>query len=210
MIVFLNKDNEVIKIYCAGPLFNAKEREEMAEIADALEKKGLNVFLPHRDGFEFANFYDAFIELGYTEAEANEILNKTIFTLDVFQVLNSNGLILNINGRVPDEGAMVEAGIAWNAGKKVVIYKNDSRTLLNGVDNPLLLGLGNFQIVDDILKIPDIFIEFFSNKKALSNSVIDNSYVEELFKKGEQIAMIAGKEGQKDIICRKLIDLFGD
>nr|WP_320190741.1 hypothetical protein [uncultured Desulfobacter sp.] len=55
----------------------------MAEIAEAL-KKGLNVFLPHRDGFEFALLYDVFLDFGYSESEANKILNKAIFTLDVF------------------------------------------------------------------------------------------------------------------------------
>mgnify|MGYP003981738111 CR=1 FL=1 len=49
--------------------------------------------------------------------------------------------MLNINGRVPNEGTVVEAGIAWNAGKKIVIYKTDLRTLLKGSDNPLLSGL---------------------------------------------------------------------
>lgn len=43
------------KIYCAGPLFNDKEKEEMTEIAVALEESGFGVFLPHRDGFEFAH-----------------------------------------------------------------------------------------------------------------------------------------------------------
>ncbi|MBM9519121.1 hypothetical protein JWG39_04725 [Desulforhopalus vacuolatus] len=47
-----------IKIYCAGPLFNNKEREEMQEIADGLEANDFDVFLPHRDGFEFANLSD--------------------------------------------------------------------------------------------------------------------------------------------------------
>jgi len=196
------------KVYCAGPLFNVKEREEMAEIAEALEKNGLKVFLPHRDGFEFANLYGVFLELGYSEIQANIILNKTIFTLDVFQVLSSDGLVLNINGRVPDEGAMVEAGIAWNAGKKVVIYKNDSRTLINGFDNPLLLGLGDFQIISDIQKIPDIFIEFFATIDIDSNNTIDNSCVKELFKKGQQISLIASKSDQKNFICQELINLF--
>lgn len=28
------------RVYCSGPLFNEKEREEMQQIADALEKAG--------------------------------------------------------------------------------------------------------------------------------------------------------------------------
>ena len=33
------------KIYCAGPLFNEKEKMEMLEIANVLEKNDFNVFL---------------------------------------------------------------------------------------------------------------------------------------------------------------------
>lgn len=196
------------KVYCAGPLFNIKEREEMAEIAETLEERGFNVFLPHRDGFEFAHLYDVFLDIGYSESEANRILNKAIFTLDIFQVLSSDGLILNINGRVPDEGAMVEAGIAWSAGKKVVIYKNDYRTLINGYDNPLLLGLGNFEAVNEIQKIPDIFLDFFSINSSRSICNIDNPSVKELFKIGEQVALIACTSNKKKERCQKLVNLI--
>ena len=35
------------KVYCAGPLFNQKEREEMADIAEALEQQRLKrIFAP--------------------------------------------------------------------------------------------------------------------------------------------------------------------
>ena len=33
------------KIYCAGPLFNPKEREEMSQIASVLEHAGYSAFL---------------------------------------------------------------------------------------------------------------------------------------------------------------------
>lgn len=108
----------VRKIYCAGPLFNAKEREEMGQITSVLEKNGFSVFLPHRDGIQLAVMLDVFIANGIPRQKAVEILNKAIFYLDVYQVLDSDGLILNLNGRVPDEGSLVEAGIAWQAGKQ--------------------------------------------------------------------------------------------
>lgn len=197
-----------MKIYCAGPLFNDMEKMEMAAIAKELELAGLDVFLPHRDGFEFANLFDVFCDLGFSSKKANEILNKAIFTLDVFQVLDSDGLILNINGRVPDEGAMVEAGIAWNAGKKVVIYKNDSRTLINGYDNPLLLGLGGFEVVSSIPAIPEKFISYFSSVHTHSENAIDNSNVKMLFTVGKKIALLAGDNKDKEDICKGLIELL--
>ena len=197
------------KIYCAGPLFNIKEKEEMAEIAIALENRGYKVFLPHRDGFEFANLSQSFCQLGISEKEANLLLNKAIFTLDVYQVLDSNGLILNINGRVPDEGAMVEAGIAWNAGKKVVIYKNDARTLINGSDNPLLLGLSNFLTVSNIDAIPDVFDNHFSKVNDKDDTIIDNSNLTGLYHKGAEIASLAKNCCDNSIICSRLIELLG-
>jgi len=197
------------KIYCAGPLFNSKEKEEMAEIAAALENSNYQVFLPHRDGFEFAGLASIFKELGFNEAETNDILNRAIFTLDVFQVLESDGLILNINGRVPDEGAMVEAGIAWNAGKEVVIYKNDARTLLNGNDNPLLLGLSNFKIIDCISQIPCAFNERFSHSKR-GKPKIDSSTLSAIYEKGKVIAWLAQNGKDLKDVCLKLQNILGE
>lgn len=152
----------VRKIYCAGPLFNAKEREEMEQITSALEKSGFRVFLPHRDGIQLAVMLDVFIANGIPRQKAVEILNKAIFYLDVYQVLDSDGLILNLNGRVPDEGSLVEAGIAWQAGKAIVIYKDDSRSLVDGNDNPLIMGLTGFRSLRNIQEIPKQFSLLFA------------------------------------------------
>lgn len=145
------------KIYCAGPLFNPKEREEMAQIASVIEAAGYSLFLPQRDGLEFAELFPCFIERGVPAQEAKDILNRAIFSLDVFQVASSDGLLLNMNGRVPDEGAMVEAGIAWAHNKVVVIFHSDSRSLMEGNCNPLVLGLSDFRSVNTYEAIPATF-----------------------------------------------------
>jgi len=194
-----------IKIYCAGPLFNNKEREEMQEIADVLEAKNFDVFLPHRDGFEFANLSTAIEEFIQSKKETNLLLQKAIFTLDVYQILSSDGLILNMNGRVPDEGSMVEAGIAWSAGKKIVIYKNDSRSLINGEDNPLLIGLSDFITISEILSIPECFETTRLNKK---NKTIDSSRLQYLFNQGKSISSLTKLKDVKEI-CKKLIEIIG-
>lgn len=198
------------KIYCAGPLFNDKEKEEMAEIAAVLEESGFRVFLPHRDGFEFAHLSNVLRDIGISENKANKLLNKAIFTLDVYQVLDSHGLILNINGRVPDEGATVEAGIAWNAGKCVVIYKNDARTLINGSDNPLLLGLSDFITIDSISKLPTTFKELLSQDAIDNAKVIDSSRVNALYQKGKIVANLAQSGDDKTKVCRELIRILGE
>ncbi len=196
------------KIYCAGPLFNPREKGEMQEIADILENNGFDVFLPHRDGFEFVNLSESFIKLGVSDNNAKLILNKAIFTLDVFQVIDSDGLILNINGRVPDEGAMVEAGIAWNAGKMIVIFKNDARTLINGNDNPLLLGLSNFNVANDISSIPSIFNNLLLENGGKKQKIIDNSRIEKIFEKGQLIFELSNKLENSDELCNQLINIL--
>jgi len=133
------------------------EREEMGRIASVLEKAGYSVFLPQRDGLEFAELFPLFLEKGIPAQEAQRILNMAIFSLDVFQIADSEGLLLNMNGRVPDEGAMVEAGIAWAHDKVIVIFRSDSRSLIEGNCNPLVVGLSDFSLVDDYADITHAF-----------------------------------------------------
>lgn len=142
------------QIYCAGPLFNKPERDEMSEIAAALEGAGYSTFLPHRDGLELARLVPELRGLGSDARTADETIQRAIFSLDVYQLLScSDGVVANLNGRVPDEGTVVEASLAWHAGKALVLYKADARTILDGSDNPMLVGLGNFRVVNDIREI---------------------------------------------------------
>lgn len=145
------------QVYCAGPLFSASERQEMTDIAQTLEAGGYSTFLPHRDGLEFARLLPELQLITATQAAADAILQKAIFSLDVYQLIGcSDAVVANINGRVPDEGTIVEAALAWLAGKPVVLYKNDVRTVLSGSDHPMLVALGEFRIVREIAVLPQI------------------------------------------------------
>jgi len=150
------------RIYCAGPLFNRSEQEEMGDIARTLEGAGFPVFLPHRDGFVFADVHREFLRGGYASGEASRMIQQAIFWLDAYEVLvGCQGLVLNMNGRVPDEGAVAEAAMAWMAGKAIVLYKSDSRSLIQGDDNSLVLGLGNFVKVSTVPEIAYAFTQVF-------------------------------------------------
>ena len=154
------------RIYCAGPLFNQAEREEMAEIARTLEGAGFPVFLPQRDGFVFADVHQEFLRGGYDSTEATRMIQQAIFWLDSYEVVSGcQGLVLNMNGRVPDEGAVAEAAMAWMVGKPIVLYKADSRSLIQGSDNPLVLGLGNFVRVSTIPEIAYAFTQLFRARR---------------------------------------------
>lgn len=150
------------RIYCAGPLFNRPERDEMAEIARTLEDAGFPVFLPQRDGFLFAEVHQEFVKGGYESAEATAMIQRAIFWLDTYEVISGcQGLVLNLNGRVPDEGAVAEGAMAWMAGKALVIYKADTRSKIQGQDNPLVCGLGSFVKVGTIPEIAYAFRQVF-------------------------------------------------
>jgi nucleoside 2-deoxyribosyltransferase len=150
------------RIYCAGPLFNRPEREEMAEIARALEHAGFGVFLPHRDVFLFDDVHREFVRGGYGSGEATRLIQRAIFYADTYEVIaGCQGLVLNLNGRVPDEGAVGEATMAWMAGKALVLYKADARSLIQGQDNPLVRGLGNFVNVTTVPEIAYAFRQIF-------------------------------------------------
>jgi nucleoside 2-deoxyribosyltransferase len=136
------------RIYCAGPLFNSSERAEMEMLAEVLELSGFKTFLPHRDGFVFGTIVPDLVRAGYPLDAAQWMARQAIFALDVCQVLLScDGMVVNLNGRVPDEGAVVEGAMAWTVGKAVVLFKDDSRSKIDGLDNPLVAGLGGFRAI---------------------------------------------------------------
>jgi nucleoside 2-deoxyribosyltransferase len=136
------------RIYCAGPLFNSSERAEMEMLAEVLELSGFKTFLPHRDGFVFGTIVPDLVRAGYPLDAAQWMARQAIFALDVCQVLLScDGMVVNLNGRVPDEGAVVEGAMAWTVGKDVVLFKDDSRSKIDGLDNPLVAGLGGFRAI---------------------------------------------------------------
>jgi len=153
-----------MKVYCAGPLFNLKEREEMADIASHLEKSGYATFLPQRDGLELTKCVELLIAGGANADEANELMARAIFALDVYQVLHGCDLVVaNLNGRVPDEGTVSEAAMAWARGKVVIGYKADSRTAFFGQDNPLVTGLFDFNLCSTIEEICSAVTEAVRN-----------------------------------------------
>lgn len=202
-----NMTRQSRKIYCAGPLFNPMERKEMADIAMNLQSGGYGVFLPQQDGLEFAKLYPVLIQQGLSSENARRILNSAIFALDVYEITHCDGLLLNMNGRVPDEGAMVEAGIAWSYDKIMVIFKTDDRSLVEGVCNPLVMGLTDFEFVSKYTDIAGKFDHLFD---ALDQKQKDSISVSEQIKtKGETISQYLSGRKSPIEIAELLVDLFG-
>ncbi len=119
------------RVYFAGPLFSQAEKDFNEEISSILEGCGYEVFLPQRDGIEAAQL----------EGKSEEELIRMIFELDSSEVKKADIIFMNLDGRVPDEGACVELGIAFASGKRCYGFKTDTRSIELGLDlNPMISG----------------------------------------------------------------------
>lgn len=130
------------RIYCSGPLFCAEEVGGMTAIGNALEQAGYSTFLPHRDGLEpyVLRFGDSALPGLVPGVRAG--VDYAIFALDVYELLaRCDAVVCNLNGRVPDEGMIVEASLAFACGIPVVFYKSDARAPFGGQDNAMLTAL---------------------------------------------------------------------
>ncbi|MFC2106269.1 nucleoside 2-deoxyribosyltransferase [Candidatus Bipolaricaulota bacterium] len=107
-------------VYLAAPLFSQAERAFNQQLTDKLEKLGFIVFLPQRDGIEGW-------QEPYSRMTPEELL-QAIHALDRERVREADIFLMVLDGRVPDEGACVELGLAYA-----------QKHLLN--EDKLLLGL---------------------------------------------------------------------
>lgn len=162
------------RIMITGPLFNPKEREEELEIATALEKEGFLTYLPQRDGLLFADIVGT---LKNPTEEKKKAIMELIGHYDAYNAADKcDGCVLNLNGRVPDEGALVEGAFSFARGKYLVAYKNDGRSLIQGFDNPLVSILSGFDLIDSVEKIPGEFRRLIAQGKRFSlDDVLEKS-----------------------------------
>lgn len=124
-------------LYLAAPLFNEGERSFNLQLTDAIEALGIRVFLPQRDGAESNRApYDAM---------SREERRAAIFELDREQVFACDIFLIVTNGRVPDEGAAVELGMAHahreitGTPRLIVALHTDVRhTFRHAALNPML------------------------------------------------------------------------
>lgn len=124
-------------LYLAGPLFSESERSYNLSLAIRLEALGITVFLPQRDGVEATKPpYDTMTK------DARRVAT---FTLDRDKIVASDIFLFVLDGRVPDEGACVELGIAYTdrylskKQRRIVGLQTDVRAAFLGAKlNPML------------------------------------------------------------------------
>jgi nucleoside 2-deoxyribosyltransferase len=138
-------------IFVAGPMFTDFERDEQQALTDLLEAAGYQVYVAHRDGFEMLRLIEV-MEDPALQSDllymASLMVQKIGWCLEIAKIHECDGLLLNMNGRVPDEGAVMEASMAFTAGKAIVNYKDSSVTMWGIFDNPMVAALdGTWQPV---------------------------------------------------------------
>lgn len=147
--------------YIAGPLFTPKEREHIEEVAGEIAKI-TDVFIPHKEEMLVEDLVEEFRKEECAH-NALGLVNYLIFCSDVYHLVSRcNGVVLLMDGRVPDEGAVAEAAIAWTLGMPVIGYKTDTRSLFRGQDNPFITGLLTAQ-VDNTLDLTKHILSFDPN-----------------------------------------------
>ena len=126
-----------MRIYFAGPLFSHAEKTFNIELARKLEDIGHSIFLPQRDGAEkkFPNYYEL----------VKEERREAIFKKDYDEIIAADIFLFILDGRVPDEGACVELGIAYNEKrerdmKKIIIglHTDNRAAFLGSKLNPMV------------------------------------------------------------------------
>ncbi len=121
------------RLYLAGPLFCASETEYNAKLRRRLAEDGFDLVLPQD--------CETDIDPGrmrspeYAAAKAAEVYRSDLALLD-----SCDALVMNLDGRVPDEGACVELGYAAAKGKPRFGLKTDVRTAEYGIDNMMIVG----------------------------------------------------------------------
>lgn len=137
------------RIYIAGPLFSQGELEFNQAVNYHLKRLGFKTFLPQENGHKMSELIN--------NGQKSEAVD-TIFKTDIEEIEKSDILLFIMDGRVPDEGACVELGIAHALNKYCIGLKTDPRSLMHNMDNPLILGALGGKIANSISELEQFFI----------------------------------------------------
>jgi nucleoside 2-deoxyribosyltransferase len=116
-------------LYFAAPLFSEAELSFNIKLTAELEKY-VDVYLPQRDGGKLVDL----VERGVPIKSAY----KSIFERDLDALEESDALVIVLDGRTIDEGAVFELGVAFAMGKHCVGLQTDPRRLLPVGNNPMV------------------------------------------------------------------------
>jgi nucleoside 2-deoxyribosyltransferase len=105
--------------YIAAPLFCEAEKRFNLAVDEAVHAAGLTTYLPQRDAPHVTNA---------SRHETGEAAARlAIFEADTRAVRVCDVFVMVLDGRVPDEGACVELGIAYSFAKPSFGLHTDTR-----------------------------------------------------------------------------------
>lgn len=142
-----------MQVYFAGPLFNQAEREFNERACGLLEDRGYDVFLPQRDVGDIGE-----LEMMEDDTEVGDVLQE-IFEIDREGVLEADLVTATLDGRVPSEGTVIEAAIAYEHNIPVVGLKTDRRVF--AMDEPYNAMV--YGVLDEIVNTPDELVTAVDN-----------------------------------------------
>jgi len=135
-----------MRIYFAGPLFCESERTFNQDLTRRLEEAGFDVFLPQRDGVESS-------KPPYAHMSPDE-RRKAMFEMDLAEISSCDVFLFVLDGRIPDEGACVELGLAYmhrlttGIERLIIGLQTDCRAAFIGSRLNPMLRLSFDQIVE--------------------------------------------------------------
>jgi nucleoside 2-deoxyribosyltransferase len=146
------------KIFISGPMFSPADLWEGNEIKAALVKAGFDTYWAPEDGIEderlIKNLQSPLMAAPYYQKVAI-LVQKLGWTLDIYMAtFGCDGMVMDMNGRVPDGGSIVEAANAYSCGMPLVLYKETSITMWGPFNNPMIAALTkDWEPVDSVDKI---------------------------------------------------------
>ncbi len=149
-------------VYIAGPLFSESELEFNRKMNAFLKNLGFDTFLPQEDG----HLLSELMEKGFKKDDAIQM----IFQKDVEKIKECDIIVFVMDGRVPDEGACVEIGLAYAYNKECFGLKTDSRSLMSDIDNPLIIGAVKGRIATSFLELESVLRSFIGENHITSPS----------------------------------------
>jgi nucleoside 2-deoxyribosyltransferase len=162
------------KIFLSGPMSSTSDIEGQLAISAVLERR-FDVYLAPKDGVEIRTLIDLLANpTVFSEPflRAALLVQQIGWAHEIYQLLSCDALVLNMDGRVPDEGAVVEAATAYTAGKPVIIYKDTSVTFWDFFDNPMVAALDStWQVIAKVRKLPGALTAALANPPATKGFV---------------------------------------
>lgn len=143
----------MVRIYLAGPLFCTAELERNIALRTEMASHGYELVLP-QDSEDRPDAARMSADRDYRDA-----VTMSIFRADLDLLDSCDALLINLDGRVPDEGACVELGYAYAKGLECLAIKTDVRSAEYGTDNMMIGGAVKLRVCRDVLEVVDLLRE---------------------------------------------------